>query len=831
MNLMKSSGMFTLTAIGSCRIVSPVKRAQPYFNFQANFKKIYGFTHTSSEALQQIRFFLGLIDIPAQVRPFIFRPAVSYLNTDIHSPSDFYIVEISSQKKIMAYGFCLQINYLTRHFYEFFSQTERARAYWSLASQGNQHKLLAYLKDDPCFAEMSESDRALLSSINVEQMDEHAIEQDMQEIVQLLGRDRVMFMTHIDAVTRAGTVIQSRSRLIKNVDTIAARMGIPCVNPTNLMEKWGQKRALEKNGDDLTHYTDMFGDAIVATIFKNVINSTNHHLDEGRQEKQDQIRELTLSITKQLADGDIIAASQQLFAALRHQQKEPVLIQLRSVIFSRLGYYEQAYQDISDVEKIIGTTDSTLRCRLRSLHGLARWQEALSTAEMMLSNEIEDEEVLTVAASSADALQLFDKSYQYWKRVLLLNPVTQSGWVSFLSSTQYFNGGNAFSDAFQAGIQSQCLNDAFMETALSLAVKFRDELIFMQALEQLLRHESEFALTVLSTIHDTGLVIRTAFCIKNMNYQQALSTSYKDKLHDVFEAWNNTALSLHSVEDFVSLSTSLVYSYSAFMVYPHARISRFNNEVKAAWRDKLREMYEREDYENILAGAKIVWPLLEFDPVSTVYCARTLVNLGAWKEACTLAHMTLIRNSNITSLQSIMLRSIRHINDIPFLIDLIANVMSISPSFQNASMNDLFEKECRNVATRALKYVRQKKSEGRLDEALSLLISMKRIDPDVSRLMREYKQIIRLFNDSLRDGGSAIASYEHLDYAKKLLVFDSENAYALKYAALNAMHLRDYSQALQYWQRLEKVNGPTDSVTRQVTTCIAALQKNTSGKS
>lgn len=193
--------------------------------------------------------------------------------------------------------------------------------------------------------------------------------------------------------------------------------------------------------------------------------------------------------------------------------------------------------------------------------------------------------------------------------------------------------------------------------------------------------------------------------------------------------------------------------------------------------------------------------------------------------------MTLIRNSNITSLQSIMLRSIRHINDIPFLIDLIANVMSISPSFQNASMNELFEKECRNVATRALKYVRQKKSEGRLDEALSVLISLKRIDPDVSRLMREFKQIIRLFNESLKDGGSTIASYEHLDYAKKLLVFDSENTYALKYAALNAMHLRDYTQALQYWQRLEKVNGPTDPVTRQITTCITALQKNTSGKS
>jgi len=827
---MKSSGMFTLTPIGSCRIVNPVKRAQFYFNFQANFKKIYGFTHTSSEALQQIRFILGMEDIPEKVQPFIFRPSIQYTNADVHNPSDFYIVEISSQKKIMAYGYCLQINYLTRHFYDFFSKPERARIYWSLATKGNQQRLEAYLKEEPCYVGMTDDDRELLRSIHVEQMDEQAIEQDMNEIVQLLGRDRVMFMTHVNVLTRAGAIIQSRSRLIKNVEAIASKLSIPCINPTHLMEKWGQKRSLERNGDDLTHYTDLFGDAIVATIFKDVINSKIHHVDGNRQEKQDQMRELTLSINKLLTNDEIILAAQKLFAALRNKQQDPILVQLRSMLFSRLGYFEQAYQDIVDVERIIGTTDSTLRCRLKALHGLGHWEEALSTAEMMLSNEIEDEEVLTVAADSTDALQLFDKSYQYWKRVLLLNPATHSGWINFLNSTQYFSDGTAFTEAFNAGVQSTCLSEAFMEKGLSLAIAFNNELIFRQTLEWLLQHESAFALTALSEIPDTGLIFRAASSIKNMSHQFTLSSSYKHKLYDVFVAWNNTALSLHSVDDFVSLSTSLVYTYSAFIVYPHARISNFNNEVKTAWREKLKEMYESEDYENIIAGAKIVWPLLEFDPVSTVYCARTLVKLELWKEACTLSHMTLMRNPTITSLQAITLRSLRHIKDIPFLVDQIADLMSISPSFQNPSVNVLFEKECRYVATRALKSVRQKKNEGRLDEALSLLIKMKRIDPDVQRLVREYKQIIRLFDESIKEGGSVITSHENLDYARKLLVFDNENTYALKYAALNSMHLRDYKQALLFWQRLEKVSGPTESVTRQLAVCQSMLDKISSGK-
>jgi len=825
---MKSTGMLTLTPIGSCRIVNPIKRAQPYFNFEANFKKIYGFTHTSSEALQQIRFILGEHDIPEKVQPFIFRPAVRDIKNEIHTPSDFYLVEISSQKKVMAYDYCIQINYLTRHFYDFFSKPERARIYWSLATKENHQKLSAYLEAEPCYATMSESDRALLKSIRVEQMDEEAIEQDMREIVRLLGHDHVMFMTHINGLTHTGSPIPSRARLIKKVESSASRMGIPCINPTYLMAKWGQKRALEKNGEDLTHYTDSFGDAIVAAIFKDVIYSQIHHMDDTRHELQDQMFELSVSVNKLLARNDIVGASQTLFAALRNNQRDPILLQLRSVIFSRLGYFEQACQDIIDVEKMIGTTDSTLRCRLTALHGLGRWEEALATAEMMLSNEIEDEDVLTVAADSADALQLFERSYQYWKRVLLMNSATPSGWVKFLNSTQYFSEGTAFSEAFHAGVQSQCLNESFMETGLSLSISFKDEAIFKQTLEWLLQRESAFVLSALTTITDTGLIISAASCIKNLSHHLTLSTSFKNKLHNVFMMWKNMALSLHSADDFATLSTSLVYACSASSVYPH--ITSLNNSIKKTWRDKLKKMYEQKEYEDILVGVRIVWPLLEYDPVSAINCARALINSELWQEACVLSHMTLMRNPNITSLQAMTLRSMRHISDVPFLVDRITELMEISQSFQTPSINLLFEKECRHIATRALKYVRQKKSEGRLDEALSLLIKMKRIDPDAQRLMREYKQIVRLFDESMKQDGSMMTSKENLDYARKLLIFDNENTYALKYVALNSMHQRDYEQALLYWQRLEKVGGPTDSVTRKIATCQVMLQKSLSGK-
>lgn len=823
---MTPSTDYTLTPIGSCRIVNPVKRAQPYFNFKANFKKIYGFTHTSSEALQQLRFIMGLNDIPEHLQQFIFKPGVKATRTEKHYQSDMYIVEISSQKKIMAFGFCLQINYLTRYYADFFSKAERARTYWSLAAQNNNEKLEAFLSADSCYANMPEVDRILLRNIRVEQMQEHSIEQDMTDIVELLGKERVIFMTHIDALTQSGITIPSRSRLIRDVQKIADRIGIPCINPTILMSAWGQKKALENNGDDLTHYTDLFGDAIFADIFRNEINIRRTSADVLGQEEQSGIQELAAAINRYLKKGDIVLASNALFAALRTRPNDPILIQLRSFIFCKLGHFEQAYQDVLDAEKIIGTTDSTLRCRLKALRGLEKWQEALSTAEKMLSNEIEDEEVLTVAAESTDALEIFDKSCQYWQRILVLNPSAPSGWVQYLKSTRYFDNGASFALVFRKGVKLQGENLQFMETALTLAALLHEDQIYAQVLEWLLKQESEHAISSITAMHDTGLVIKAALCIKSLNSGSELSSKFRDKLHAVFVAWNSKAIALSSADDFISLSLSLVYSYSVAIAFPYYHVAGFNNGLKSVWRENLKGLYEKQAFENITAGARIAWHLLEFDPICAIYCARAFIQLEQHRDAISLSHRTLLRNPNVTSLQAIELRSIRYVDDIPFQVDLISDLMNISQSFQNDSIIQLFRKESSSITTRAIKLVRQKKIDGRFDEALSLLIKLKRIDPDEERLMREYKQIIRLFDGSMKESNTIFSSHENLSYARKLLVFDNESTYALKYVALSLMQLGDYAQALEYWQRLVNVSGPADSVMRQMSNCQKMMDKH-----
>ena len=49
----------SVTPIGTCRINNPLKQAQSKYPISLNTKRVYGFTHTSDEALQQLRYLQG----------------------------------------------------------------------------------------------------------------------------------------------------------------------------------------------------------------------------------------------------------------------------------------------------------------------------------------------------------------------------------------------------------------------------------------------------------------------------------------------------------------------------------------------------------------------------------------------------------------------------------------------------------------------------------------------------------------------------------------------------------------------------------------------------
>ncbi|MFY2980317.1 hypothetical protein ACOQLH_33060, partial [Klebsiella pneumoniae] len=64
---------------------------------------------------------------------------------------------------------------------------------------------------------------------------------------------------------------EQRAQLIAAVTASAQRIGVPCYDPTPLMNKIGQADAMEDGGLDLTHYTPLFAERLYTEWFKTFV--------------------------------------------------------------------------------------------------------------------------------------------------------------------------------------------------------------------------------------------------------------------------------------------------------------------------------------------------------------------------------------------------------------------------------------------------------------------------------------------------------------------------------------------------------------------------------
>ena len=200
-----------ITPIGTCRIHTPLKRGSQHYPISLELGRNYGFVHTAAEALQLIRFLHGEQDIPAEIAPLIIGSGdVAAYSSQEWTPADLHIVEISSAKKLMCGDHAVQVNYVYRHFADFFANRDRAKKFWSLVRAGDRRDFQEFIREEPTYRLLSMADRELLRSINLEQQSFKAIKAEMTEVVERFGRDSLMFVTHVNAKTPDDELIASR---------------------------------------------------------------------------------------------------------------------------------------------------------------------------------------------------------------------------------------------------------------------------------------------------------------------------------------------------------------------------------------------------------------------------------------------------------------------------------------------------------------------------------------------------------------------------------------------------------------------------------------------
>lgn len=268
--------LIRITAIGSCRISTPFKAAPATHPVVNNTDRIYGYTHTSAEALQQIRFLQGEFTPPDEILPLLMPNAdfASFADTK-HPTSDIYFIELSSAKELRIADTQVQLNYVTRHFADFFANKYRARDFWRLADGTQEAAKHAFLNEQDSFQALSATDQILLGDLIRKLSTPEILSRDLSEI-----RDRlpnVVFISHCNALTENHKTIASRAAYISMVEDVARDQSLPLFNPTASMQAFGQNAAMSDSETSLSHYSEDFGNFLFSGLFETYIAPKHTH--------------------------------------------------------------------------------------------------------------------------------------------------------------------------------------------------------------------------------------------------------------------------------------------------------------------------------------------------------------------------------------------------------------------------------------------------------------------------------------------------------------------------------------------------------------------------
>ncbi len=302
---------FTITPIGSCRIVDPLRRARSGYGFELSRNRSFGFTHTSPEAVQQLKFMRGELDIPEALWPYVSNNDRAEVLAQAPKSGDIHVVELSSEKILSMNGVYLQLNYLRTQFVPFFADGKRKNAYWKAIEKGTQEDIDALLAEHWSETDEQKADCAVLRNIRLRRADEEQTRADIRYLKEALPF--VVFVTHVNAIDSGGTVIKTRDRYIQMVKRIAGEEGCLVIDPTDMMQHMGQQEALEP---DLNHYTDDFKERVVENWFDAALTQALTQMIQSRDDNTAQaMLEAHLKARKARGDTAKNAGMAQLAAA------------------------------------------------------------------------------------------------------------------------------------------------------------------------------------------------------------------------------------------------------------------------------------------------------------------------------------------------------------------------------------------------------------------------------------------------------------------------------------------------------------------------------------
>ncbi|HET8597087.1 MAG TPA: hypothetical protein VFM22_04940 [Castellaniella sp.] len=816
---------FTIAPIGTCRIHTPLRDGAGRYPIRLQLGRNYGFVHTAAEALQQARFMFGRADIPADVQRLIFRPSNGgQARRGTHEPADLYMVELSSRKLLTIDGSPIQSNYLVRYFSEFFADRARTRQFWSMASTERLAERRAILDGDPVFNSLNADDRDLLARIVRRDQADEEVEQEMRQLVELLGRDKVVFVTHVNAMTPDNATIEQRAQLIAAVTAAAQSIGVPCYDPTPLMNKIGQAEAMEDGGLDLTHYTPLFAERLCTDWYKNFMRPRMGTSAPQAAAPKLAVDESAESIEKLWDSGNLRGASCRVRDVLRRYPGLPDHVLLFARIQEELGDYEGSLALLDSMDGALASGSKAEQILMRNQFKLGRHDAAYALAASLLGDEIETPEIVRVAAVSAGHLGYVDESLGMWKQLFRISSPADATAVEAADKVLALL--QAAGDMAAAIRWVHEVRAVIPGYGRGFAVLWRDRLLAgdRDALRDLAaEHPSLDDAEVLELVKEASW----RDCIMAAATLAASCGLAKSEQEDI-GAWLRTQSAAWAEEGNRALEEGRLRD-AAERICAHrlldpdalagARAQRaFERAMRLGVRAALVAGNHKEviDLTNLAIDTHVDFPELH------AMRGRAADALGDKKTAMRHLGQAAAGDSAPLSAKLHFARAAFNGGGFGEAIDAYQDVLAHPSADQSA--RDEAQRQLGRLGPRAIRSARQLLSQGDHQAAWDLLDRVAQSWPEMEEVAHEKRRILAYLYAEAR-ALEPSSTTERLELGERILKLVPDDPIGLRLAAVGAMRLRRFEQALPYWKKLRESSESPEQFDRYIERCMVWIDK------
>lgn len=808
---------FSVTPIGTCRVHNPIKQAQTRYPIAVNTARVYGYTHTSAEALQQLRFMQGDKVFDPRVVPLIFRNEAAHNDCGaVWQKSDLQIVEISSAKKITAGDDSVQLNYLYRYFADFFAGDKRTLRFWSLVKRGERVELGDFLRDEPSYRLLSPEDRALLTSLRMEKQDFVSVKRDMAEMIDRLGRDAVVFVTHVNGQTPDGSTIPSREQLINWVRLAAEQLDVACFDPTEAMQRFGQERAMEHDGLDLTHFTAAFSDRVYAELHREHIGP-RMEIRPDLADWQDQTSRQHLiadNIEALIRFDDFTTGMRRLYAELRKDPDALPLRQLRGKMMSQLGDFEGAIRDLADKSQEAALSPEAQVALLEAYAGTQQWPEAMALADSLLGDEHESGTIYACAASACEQLDRPECALRYWKQAFRHDRTNLAAALKVLTLL------SENEDADQlTGWRNEVLEQSGAGTtgATELArwsIEHRDEALFGKVFGAIFRLDAHRAEALFDSLFAADMFRAAAACLRQLA-QPATDAAARSGARLAAQGAKVAAELLEKGE----FRAAHELAAAGAEVKSGGVAARTERKALSEIRRAIRGAYSKGDYpavralwadagETVLAAADTVLPV-----------ALSLHKLG--EDAAALDLLMKVHQDEHTDPATLRWTGRiaaglgRYEVALPMYAALRRSASPSADKFQ-AEIERFFE----TAERRASRQLRAVIDRGDFGHALHLAELLRPEVADAAWLQTDLERLNRRLRVQLREIEKGAAEDEdRAEVLALLLRINPDDAVILRRSALEAMRKMRFAEAAELWGRLNQLAPGVETNARNLERC------------